>query len=248
MRRIKLLIEYDGSDYVGWQKQKNGKSIQEEIENCLEKIFSEGITLYVSGRTDAGVHALGQVAHFDISSTKIKISKLNLAINSFLKKNNNKITILESSEVEKSFHARFSVKKKTYLYKILNRKTDSYLLKNKLWFIPVKLNTDKMKKSAKFLEGKHDFSAFRSANCQAQETIRSIEKIIIKKQRDFVDLKVHGRSFMHNQVRIIVGTLINVGKGKWDEKRIKEILKSQDRKKAGPTAPPHGLYLEKISY
>ena len=105
-----------------------------------------------------------------------------------------------------------------------------------------------MKKSAKFLEGKHDFSAFRSANCQAQETIRSIEKIIIKKQRDFVDLKVHGRSFMHNQVRIIVGTLINVGKGKWDEKRIKEILKSQDRKKAGPTAPPHGLYLEKISY
>jgi len=112
MRRIKLLIEYDGSDYVGWQKQKNGKSIQEEIENCLEKIFSEGITLYVSGRTDAGVHALGQVAHFDISSTKIKISKLNLAINSFLKKNNNKITILESSEVEKSFHARFSVKKK----------------------------------------------------------------------------------------------------------------------------------------
>jgi tRNA pseudouridine38-40 synthase len=248
MSRIKLLIEYDGTDYVGWQRQKSGRSIQQEIEECLNKMFKQNIRIYVSGRTDSGVHALGQVAHFDLKEQKIKTEKIFLALNDFLKKSENRITILESTDVKDSFHSRFSVKKKTYLYKILNRKTSSHLLANRTWFIPIKLDVKRMVISSKILIGKYDFNSFRSADCQAKKTIRSIENILIKKNNNNIDIRVSGKSFMHNQVRIIVGTLVNVGKGKWNENKIIEILRSKDRRNAGPTAPPCGLYLEKIFY
>jgi len=248
MKRIRLLIEYNGTDYVGWQRQKNGRSIQQEIENCLEKIFKKKIILYVAGRTDSGVHALGQVAHFDVLDEKIQINKLHFAINDILKKENNTITILESKIEDKLFHSRFSAKKKTYLYRILNRKTRSHLLKNRVWFLPANLDLKKMKESSELLVGKHNFNAFRSVHCQAETSIRSIKKITMKKKENIIDIRVSGKSFLHNQVRIIVGTLINVGKGKWDEKKICEILKSKDRKEAGETAPSCGLYLEKIFY
>ncbi len=248
MERVKLTIEYYGSNYVGWQKQKNGKSIQEEIESCLEKLFKVKIQIFVSGRTDAGVHALAQIAHFDLEKSNIKITKISFALNYFLKKTNNQITILKSEKVSSSFDSRFSVKQKTYLYKILNRSTPSFILENRVWYFPRKLNITRMKDSSEVLIGKKDFNAFRSINCQAKTSLRSITKIKIKKSKDNVEIRVLGRSFLHNQVRIIVGTLVNVGIEKWNKKKVLKILESKDRNNAGPTAPSCGLYLEEVSY
>ena len=248
MRRIKLLIEYNGTNYVGWQSQTNGRSIQSEIEESLTLVFNEKIKLYVAGRTDAGVHALGQVAHFDINNIKFDHSKIFKAINFFLKKKKNTITILNSKLVDDSFHARFSAKKKFYLYRILNRETQSFLSENRSWFVPQKINLEKMQKASFFFIGRHDLNAFRSTDCQSKTSIRTIETIEIKKKSNFINVRICGRSFMHNQVRIMVGTLINVGKDVFDVADIPEIIKSKDRKKAGPTAPSSGLYLEKIIY
>ncbi len=248
MERVKLTIEYYGSNYVGWQRQKNGKSVQGEIESCLEELFQSKIQIFVAGRTDAGVHALGQIAHFDLEKSNIKISKISFAINHLLKKTKNQITILKSEKVSSLFHSRFSVKKKTYLYKILNRSTSSFILENRVWYFPRKLNINKMIDSSELFIGKKDFSAFRSINCQAKTSVRSITNLKIKKIKDSIEIRVVGKSFLHNQVRIIVGTLINIGIEKWNKNKILKILKSKDRKNAGPTAPPCGLYLEKIIY
>ena len=248
IKRIKIIIEYDGSDYVGWQNQKNGKSIQGEIEKALLELFNKKINLSGAGRTDSGVHAKGQVAHFDIEEKNIDIKKLHKSINYILSKNKNRITILKSSFEKNNFHSRFSVRKKKYVYKILNRSTNSYLYEKKVWFIPTKLDLEKMKKASSFLVGKFDFNAFRSSHCQASQSVRSVEKITIKKSKEVIDLNFVGKSFLHNQVRIIVGTLVSVGRGKIEVDKVKEILDSKDRTKAGPTAPPDGLYLEKIIY
>ena len=248
MPRIKLKIEYDGTNYVGWQIQRNGVSVQGEIEDSLKKIFNQEIKLYVAGRTDAGVHALSQVAHFDVERLSINTEKIFRALNFFLKKKKNKITILESRIVNKNFHSRFSVKKKYYLYKILNRNTQSFIHENKVWFIPQKINIEKMKDASEFFLGKNDLNAFRSVDCQAKSSVRTVDEIKIKKESDFIKLRVSGKSFLHNQIRIMVGTLIQVGKDIFKETDIKRIIKSKDRKNAGPTAPPSGLYLEKIIY
>ena len=248
MLRVKLTIEYDGSNYSGWQKQSSGKTIQQEIERCLIRLFEEKISIFVSGRTDAGVHAFSQVAHFDLSESNIKISKISFAINQLLKKNNNKITILKSEKVPNSFDSRFSVKKKTYLYKILNRSTNSHILDKRVWFIPQKLDVPSMKESSNVLIGKYDFNAFRSVKCQSKNSVRTIKTIKIKKIKDCIEIRVVGKSFLHNQVRIIVGTLVNTGKQLWDKKKVLEILNSKNRINAGPTAPACGLYLEKIIY
>ena len=248
MPRIKLKIEYDGTKYVGWQAQRNGISIQGEIEDSLKKIFNQEIKLYVAGRTDAGVHALSQVAHFDIEKLSIESEKIFRALNFFLKKKKNKITILESKIVDKNFHSRFSAKKKYYLYQILNRNTQSYIHENKVWFMPQKINIERMKNASEYFLGKNDLNAFRSIDCQAKSSIRTINEIKIKKKSDFIKLRISGKSFLHNQVRIMVGTLIEVGKEVLKETDIKRIIQSKDRKNAGPTAPPSGLYLEKIIY
>ena len=248
MKRIKLLIEYDGTQYVGWQSQQNGRSIQSEIEESLRELFNQPIKIYVAGRTDAGVHALGQVAHFDINNISIDHKKIFHAINFFLKKRKNKITILDSDIVDKSFHARFSVKKKFYLYRILNRTTQSFLLENRSWFIPQKIDLELMQKASKFLIGNHDFSAFRSVDCQSRVSVRTIDEIEIKRSTHFIDVRICAKAFMHNQVRIMVGTLVNVGKRIFQYTDIPKILNSKKRKNAGPTAPSEGLYLEKIIY
>ena len=248
IKRIKIIIEYDGSDYVGWQKQKTGKSIQGEIEKALLELFNEKIILNGAGRTDSGVHATGQVGHFDIDAKYINTKKFCKSINYILSKNNNRISILKSSFERDNFHSRFSVKKKIYIYKVLNRPTNSYLYDKKVWFIPIKLDLEKMIKASSFLLGKSDFNAFRSSHCQASQSVRSIEKIIIRKNKNIIHFNFSGKSFLHNQIRIMVGTLVDVGKGKIEVDMVKEILESKDRTKAGPTAPPHGLYLEKIFY
>ena len=248
MPRIKLKIEYDGTKYVGWQAQTNGVSIQGEIEDSLKKTFNQKIKLYVAGRTDAGVHALSQVAHFDIENLSIETEKIFKALNFFLKKKKNKITILESKIANKGFHSRFSVKKKHYLYQILNRNTQSYIYENKVWFIPQKINIERMKNASEYFLGKNDLNAFRSVDCQANSSIRTIDEIKIKKKSHFVKFRISGKSFLHNQVRIMVGTLIQVGKEILKARDIERIIQSRDRKNAGPTAPASGLYLEKIIY
>ncbi|MBD23206.1 MAG: tRNA pseudouridine(38-40) synthase TruA [Alphaproteobacteria bacterium] len=248
MLRVKLILEYDGSNYVGWQRQNNGKSIQGEIEKSLVQIFNEHIELTVAGRTDAGVHAFGQVAHFDLKKKVIDEKKIYKAINYFLKQNNNKITVLSSKFVNQEFHSRFSVKRKIYLYRIHNRETNSHLLSKRVWFVPQKITLVKMRRASKYLIGKHDFNAFRSSGCQAKQTLRTIDDISIEKENDCIEIRVKGKSFMHNQVRIIVGTLIKVGMNKLSELCVKNIINSKNRNKAGPTAPAEGLYLEKIVY
>lgn len=248
MHRIKILIEYEGTNYVGWQRQKNGISIQHEIEKSLKKIFNEDIKLFVAGRTDAGVHAFCQVAHFDIQYLEIDVKKIYKALNFYLKKKKSKITILDSIKVDDKFHARFSAKKKIYLYKILNRNTKSFILENKVWFVPFKINVDKMISASKHFYGKHDFHAFRSVDCQAKNSIRTINKININKINNVIEIRIEAPSFMHNQVRIMVGTLINVGKDILKDSDILDIIRSRKRENAGPTAPSKGLYLEKVVY
>ena len=245
--RVKLCIEYDGTNYVGWQKQKTGLSVQNEIEISLKKIFKKEIALFVAGRTDSGVHAKEQVAHFDIDS-KIKPSKISSAINFYLKRSNNRISILKSCEVDDSFHSRFSARKRTYFYRILNRKSTSPLLLNRTWFVPYNLNVYDMLEASKYLIGKHDFNSFRSSQCQAKNSIRSLDEINILRKEDEIHFSLSARSFLHNQVRIIVGSLVNTGRRYWRKDTINDSSAQTLRASAGPTAPPHGLYLKKISY
>jgi len=243
---IKLVIEYDGTNYIGWQKQENGKSIQSEIEKSLSKIFKKKITIHVAGRTDSGVHALGQVAHFEVD-TKIQPKQIAMAINYHLGKKNH-IVILKSSKEKKTFHSRFSALERIYEYKILNRVTPSPLYRDRMWFVPFDIDTKLLESSAQVFMGKHDFNSFRSSECQARNSIRTINKIEIIKLGHIITLRFAARSFLHNQVRIIVGSLINVGRKFWDKKKLEQILVSKDRRLAGQTAPARGLYLKKIRY
>ena len=245
--RVKITIEYDGTNYVGWQKQINGKSIQEEIEKCLKQLFKEKIDLYVAGRTDSGVHAMEQVAHFDTNSL-IDPKKVYLALNSLLQKSKNKISILNSEEVKQSFHSRFSAKKRTYLYKILNRKAFSPLYYNRFYHVPYFLDENLMINSSRYLIGNHDFNSFRSKDCQSISSMRTIENIIIARKDEKIQIEISAKSFLHNQVRIIVGTLVNIGRKFWNEQKLLEILEAKNRNFAGPTAPPLGLYLKKVNY
>ena len=245
---IKIEIEYEGTDYVGWQKQASGKSIQGELEACLQIIFKKKISIYVAGRTDAGVHALGQVAHFEVENCKINPAKIYQAINAHLYKSKNKIIVKSSSKKDESFHARFSAKNRIYEYKIFNKKVQSPFINKRMWFVPQKLDLLSMKKASEYLIGMHDFNAFRSKYCQAKSSIRSIENINISKKQFGVVITFKAKSFLHNQVRIMVGTLVNIGRNFWCVSKIKSILDSKDRKNAGKTAPPYGLYLKKVTY
>ena len=243
---IKLVIEYDGTNYIGWQKQGNGKSIQSEIEKSLCKIFKKNITIHVAGRTDSGVHAMGQVAHFEID-TKIEPKQIAMAVNYYLGKSNH-IVVLKSSKEKKNFHSRFSALERVYEYKILNRATPSPLCRDRMWFIPFDIDTKLLESSAQVFVGKHDFSSFRSSECQARNSIRTINKIETIKMGHIVTLRFSAKSFLHNQVRILVGSLINVGRKFWNKKKLEQILVSKDRRLAGQTAPACGLYLKKIRY
>ena len=230
MRNIKLIIEYDGKEYNGWQKQKNKLNIQGEIEKAIETIIGEEIELIASGRTDAGVHSLGQTANFKTEST-IQIEKIPIAINSQLKKS---IRIKSAEEVEENFHSRYNCKRKTYRYTINNSEQGSAIYRNLEYHMPQKLNFEEMKKAIKYFEGEHDFKAFKSSGGSGKTTIRIIE--------------LTGNGFLYNMVRIITGTLVEVGMEKIKAEQIPEIMESRDRKLAGRTLPAHGLCLIKVEY
>ena len=246
MYRYQLLIEYEGSKYIGWQKQKKGKSIQGTIEKILSKLLKEKIVIQGSGRTDSGVHALQQSSHFDFNKKINKIEKLIKSLNFFLKKKN--ISILKIKKKTKNFHARFSAKERVYKYIILNRLSASSIKNGKVWHIVNRLDITKMKNASKFLEGTHDFSTFRSSSCNAKSPIRTIKKITIKKRNNEIIFRFKSQSFLQQQVRSMVGCLKYLGENKWDLNKFNKIFKSKKRTLCAPPAPPDGLFLEKVIY
>ena len=244
MRNIKLTIEYDGKCYNGWQKQPNKLNIQGEIERAIYNITKEEVDLIGSGRTDAGVHALGQVANFKTNS-EISIEKLPLAINSQLK---NSIVIKEAEEVDERFHSRYNAKHKTYRYIINNSKCGTAIYRNLEYSYPFKLDVEKMKQASKYFEGEHDFKAFKSSGTSSKNSVRTIYKAIVKQEGEKIIIELTGNGFLYNMVRIISGTLFDGGLGKIQPEEIPEMIESKDRQRAGKTLPAHGLYLVEVKY
>ena len=245
MQRYKIVIEYDGTPFVGWQFQKNGLSIQEVLQEAIFNFSNEKVIVIGAGRTDSGVHALAQTAHFDLKK-KIEKKKLLPGLNQHIK--NKPITILKIKKINKKFHSRFDAKKRTYLYLIINRQSPLTLQKNKAWHIRKKLNIEAMKKGIKLLLGTHDFSTFRAASCGAKSPIRTIEKVLLKKNNDRIIIKFTSRAFLQQQVRSMVGCIKYLGDGKWNIDDFKKSFKKKNRSKCAPPAPACGLYLEKIKY
>ena len=245
MQRYKIKIEYEGTPFVGWQFQKNGQSIQEVLQKAIFKFSKEKVTVIGAGRTDSGVHALGQTAHFDLKK-RINKKKILPAINQNIE--NSSVTVLKIDKANKKFHARHDAKKRTYRYLIVNRQSPLALQKNKAWHIRKKLDLLSMKKGAKFLLGTHDFSTFRASACGAKSPIRTMEKILIKKNKDKITLQFTSRSFLQQQVRSMVGCLKYLGEAKWNLKDFIKSFKSKNRLKCAPPAPACGLYLVKVEY
>ena len=246
MFRYQILIEYVGTGFIGWQSQLKGKSVQKTIENSLKKILKEKISLVGQGRLDAGVHAISQSAHFD---TKNKI----LDINRFLKRlnflvNRSFISILSIKKRNEKFHSRYSAKARIYKYIILNRESSPTINKNRVWHIKKKINLENIKKGAKFLIGKRDFSTFRASACSAKSPIRTLEKVNILKKKNEIFIEFKSRSFLQTQVRSMVGCLKYLGEGKWNFKKFKNVTLSKKRALCAPPAPPYGLFLKKVIY
>lgn len=254
MTRYKLTIEYKGTDYHGWQKQKDLPTIQEAIENAIYKFSGQYVKTIVAGRTDAGVHAHAQIAHVDLKnfSKPMKNFEIAKAINAHLLPQ--PISILDVEAVDNEFHARFSAKNKVYRYKILNRNGFIALEQNMAWHIRRKLDANKMHECAQVLLGEHDFSTFRDSECQAKSPVKTINRIDVEAfdydsfGGQMIHFEVEGQSFLHHQVRNIIGSLTLVGKGKWEKHDLKSALEAKDRTKGGPTAPADGLYLVKVGY
>ncbi len=281
MPRYKLTIEYDGSGYAGWQKQPDRPSIQEAIETALGKFCGEEIDVVGAGRTDAGVHATGQVAHIDLSKA-FEPYKVMQGINFYLFGPNtrsnphpnplpererelltspspsqgegrdegytNRIAITNAELVADDFHARFSATRRFYVYRIINRRARLGLECGRAWQVPEPLDVEAMQQAAKHLLGHHDFTSFRDSECQAKSPMKTLDSLEIKRYGDEIRIITHARSFLHHQVRIMVGTLAQVGKGRWSEQDMQRALEAKDRSAAGPTAPPEGLYLVGVGY
>ena len=230
---------------IGWQKQPDKLNIQGTIERAIEAITGEKIDLNASGRTDAGVHSLGQVANFKTNS-KIPIEKIPIAINTKLKKT---IRIIKAEEVEERFHSRLSCKRKTYRYVINNSEFSSALYRNLECHIPQKLDIEKMRKAAKYFEGEHDFKAFKASGTSSKSSVRTIYKAeVLEREDGRILIELTGNGFLYNMVRIISGTLVDVGLGKINPEDISKIIKEEKRKNAGKTLPPYGLFLVKVEY
>jgi len=246
MYRYQILVEYVGTKFVGWQKQLKGKSIQKEIENKLSKLLKQKIIIYGSGRTDAGVHAIEQSAHFDVKLKIKEIKKLIKSLNFFL--NPKKISIINIYKKNKQFHARYSAKERVYRYFIINRLAASTLENERAWHIRKKLDIKLLKEGAKKLTGSHDFSTMRAKNCYAKSPLKKINKITIKNIEKKIQIEFRSKSFLRNQVRSMVGCLKYLAEKKWDIKKFERIFKSKKRIMCAPPAPAHGLFLAKVIY
>ncbi len=244
MYNYKIIIEYDGTNFVGWQQQENGQSIQAVLQEAAFKLSGEEITIFGAGRTDSGVHAYSQVASFNINK-KIETDVIRDGLNQHLRPH--PISVQKAELVNSEFHARFSAIRRCYEYKIINRRPPLTIDKNRAWCVYKKINVEKMKTESSSFLGRHDLNAFRSAHCQSKSSVKTIEDIDIKHKGEEIIFNVSAKSFLHSQVRIMVGTLVDIAKGKIN-KTISDIINSKNREVAGQTAPAHGLYLKKIDY
>ncbi len=245
MRNIKITVEYDGTKYNGWQTQKNGEGIQEILTNAIHQVCNDVSKINGAGRTDAGVHAMGQTANF-FTECKIPIEKFANAVNVFLPKD---IAVKSANEVNNEFHARYSAKGKKYMYVVNNSSVRSALSFYREYYFPYEVDYKKMKKACEVLEGTHDFKAFMASGSSIKDTVRTVSKIQIKKREDGrIIFNFTGNGFLYNMVRILVGTLLDVGIGKINVEDIKDIIASKDRTKAGKTVPAQGLYLVEVYY
>jgi tRNA pseudouridine38-40 synthase len=245
MNRYKIIVEYDGSPFAGWQRQDNLDTIQQRLEEAVLPLTKKLTTICGSGRTDSGVHALGQVAHFD-TEYDLDCFRIQECMNAHLR--DVPIGVLSVAEVSRDFDARFSARERFYLYKILNRRTKSCICANRVWNVTPRMDEKKMNSAAQCLIGKHDFSSFRAAGCQSSSPVKTLNRISVRRSDDIIIIETSARSFLYRQVRNIVGSLFLVGCGKWSEHYFHEILAARDRKKAGPTAPAHGLYFLGVAY
>lgn len=245
MPRYKLLIEYEGTLYSGWQKQPQASTVQQALEDSVYKFCREKSDIIGAGRTDAGVHALGQVAHVELTQ-RPSCYIFRQALNYYLKEHF--IAVLCIEEVQETFHARFSAQKRRYLYRFITRSAPLTLERNRAWHVYKPLNLDAMQEGARYLLGTHDFSTFRSTECQAASPVKTLNFLDITQADDVITFFVEARSFLHHQVRNIVGTLKLVGEGKWSPQRVQDALYAKDRRAGGPTAPACGLYFHSVDY
>lgn len=246
MKNFKLILEYEGTDFCGWQFQPGQRTVQGHLEEQIKKIFKKDIHCIASGRTDSGVHALGQVAHFK-ADTIMKPAQIHRALNAFLDRD---VSVAKIQVVPLDFHAQYSVKNKTYRYTILNRSYPSAFWRNRAYFYPHKLNLSLMRQAARLIKGRHDFKCFQAASerSKVKNTVRTLSQLSIVKEGDFIHISATSNGFLYRMVRNIVGTLLAVGSGKISKDVIPSLLKEKDRKLSPPTAPGHGLCLMKVRY
>jgi tRNA pseudouridine38-40 synthase len=245
MPRYRLIIEYDGTPFVGWQIQDNGASIAGAITDAIQKFTGERPDVIGAGRTDAGVHAFAQVAHVDLAKDWDN-DTVRDALNAKLRPN--PIAVISAEKVLMNFHARFSATKRHYLYRILNRRADSALDRERVWRIPKPLDFQVMHDSAQRLVGHHDFSTFRSVECQAKSPVKTLDCLNVTRSGDEIRIEASARSFLHHQVRSIVGSLALVGEGRWSANDLQKALNARSRAACGPVAPAAGLYLIRVDY
>ncbi len=245
MPRFRIKVEYDGGPFIGWQRQDSGPSIQAALEDAVFALCGERVVVHGAGRTDAGVHALGQVAHFDIAADK-RLEEIRGALTFHLKPQ--PVVVVSAERAPDGFHARFSATYRRYRYRILNRRTPAALERGHVWHVPVPLDTEAMQAAAAVLIGRHDFNSFRSVNCQAKSSIKTLDALAVSRADEEICIDVGARSFLHNQVRVLVGTLQLVGRGQWRKADVEAALAARDRTRAGPTAPPQGLCLMEVRY
>lgn len=245
MARFKLTIEYDGSGFVGWQRQDDRMSVQQALEEAIEKFSGERVSTQAAGRTDTGVHALGQVVHFDLSSDRDPF-RVGEALNYHLKPH--RVAVITAETVPETFEARFSALARSYEYRILNRRARPALDQGHVWHVSVPLDADAMHTAAQLILGRHDFSTFRAAECQANSPIRTLDVFSVSRLGEMVVVSAKARSFLHSQVRSMVGSLKLVGEGRWSPADFRAALDAAQRSRCGPLAPPDGLYFTKVDY
>jgi tRNA pseudouridine38-40 synthase len=243
--RFRLLIEYDGRPFMGWQRQAHGPSVQQAIEEAISGITHERVTLHAAGRTDAGVHAEAMTAHVDIERP---IAPLRLADGINAKLRPLPVAILGAQVVDQDFHARFSCIGRRYIYRIVNRRAPLALETGRAWRVPVVLHADDMNKAAQVLVGQHDFTTFRSVHCQSESPVKTLDRLTVRRFGETIEIEAAARSFLHHQVRSMVGCLELVGRGKWTKADLKAALEMRDRAALGFNAPPDGLYFVEALY
>jgi len=245
MPRYRVTLEYDGGPFVGWQAQTNGPSVQAALESAIEALTGERATVTGAGRTDAGVHALGQVAHFDLARAWTG-DRLRDGLNAHLRPA--PVAVLEAADAEPDFHARFSATSRHYLYRIVDRRAPLVLDRGRAWWRPRRLDAEAMHHAARALVGRHDFTTFRASECQARSPVKTLDRLDVSRQGTEVVVDAGARSFLHHQVRSLVGSLALVGEGRWSAKDLAAALDARDRSACGPVAPPDGLYLVRVGY